>query len=143
MFVGDGPLATVLETKARRTDLEDRVRFVKGIEAEQREAAYVSADLFVLPTRAHQAWGLTVQQALAAGLPVLVSDRVGCRDDLVEEGKTGHVYPANQPDALAAGLLELAGDPQRRQRMAALATALARRFDAAAVAQTLADRILG
>jgi glycosyltransferase involved in cell wall biosynthesis len=54
---------------------------------------------------------------MACGLPAVVSDLVGCREDLIEEGKTGLSYPCGDPEALAACLAQMAGDPEASQRM--------------------------
>jgi glycosyltransferase involved in cell wall biosynthesis len=57
------------------------------------------ADVFVLPSR-HDGWGVVVNQAAAAGLPLLVSDAVGARVELVEEGLNGFIVPAGDATAL-------------------------------------------
>jgi glycosyltransferase involved in cell wall biosynthesis len=43
-------------------------------------------DIFVLPSKLHETWGLVVNEAMNFGLPVIVSDKVGCGEDLVERG---------------------------------------------------------
>jgi glycosyltransferase involved in cell wall biosynthesis len=56
---------------------------------------YAAADLLILPSRGHaETWGLCVNEAMASGLPVIVSSHVGCGPDLVEPGKTGWVFDA-------------------------------------------------
>ena len=64
---------------------------------------YRMADLFVLPSSG-ETWGLAVNEAMACGVPTLVSDRVGCASDLVDENVTGWVVEANDEDALGATL---------------------------------------
>jgi glycosyltransferase involved in cell wall biosynthesis len=64
--------------------------------------AYAAADLFVLPSR-REPWGFVVQEAQANGLPVVVSDMVGCGTDLVG-AETGFVFPAGDVSALRAVL---------------------------------------
>jgi glycosyltransferase involved in cell wall biosynthesis len=54
---------------------------------------------------------------MACGLPAVVSDLVGCREDLIIEGKTGLSYPCGDPGALAACLVRMAGDPEASRRM--------------------------
>ncbi len=48
-----------------------------------------------------ETWGLVVNEAMVCGLPVIVSDRVGCYPDLVNEGQTGFVFSFGDVDALA------------------------------------------
>ena len=66
---------------------------------------FAAADIFVLPSR-HDGWGVVVNEALGAGLPIIVSDRVGARD-LVENGCNGFVTTAGDIDSLASALLKL------------------------------------
>ena len=53
---------------------------------------FQTADIFVLPSR-HDGWGVVVNQAIGAGLPVICSDAVGAANDLIEQGKNGYVFP--------------------------------------------------
>jgi len=71
--------------------------------------AYVAADVLVLPSIS-ETWGLVVNEAMACGLPAVVSDAAGCAPDLIEAGKTGFTFPAGDPAQLAqrlASLLEM------------------------------------
>jgi len=81
---------------------------------EGRELAdlYATADVFVLPS-ASEAWGLVVNEAMQAGLPVLVSDRVGSRH-LIAPGVNGETFPCGDASALAAKLAPYVRDPRRR-----------------------------
>lgn len=84
---------------------------------------YRWADALVLPSR-FDSFGLVVLEALACGLPVIVSDRVGAKD-FVEDGVNGWIVPAGDAAALAGKLEALARDPAplRAMRPAALASA--------------------
>lgn len=50
------------------------------------------SDLFVIPTLEHEGWVIIVQEAVAAGLPVFVSSRVGAAVDFLEGEQTSHVF---------------------------------------------------
>jgi glycosyltransferase involved in cell wall biosynthesis len=50
------------------------------------------ADVFVLPSTVGETWGLVVNEAMNFELPLIVSDMVGCADDLVENGKNGFTF---------------------------------------------------
>ena len=70
-------------------------------------AEFAAADAFVLPSR-HDGWGVVVNQALAAGLPVIATEAVGAAELLSAPG-TGAVIPAGSADALTAALRRYAG----------------------------------
>jgi glycosyltransferase involved in cell wall biosynthesis len=50
------------------------------------EHVYAAADVFALASKAHETWGLVVNEAMNSGLPVVASAAVGCSRDLVHEG---------------------------------------------------------
>lgn len=61
---------------------------------------YYMSDLFILPS-INDAWGLVVNEAMAAKLPIIVSDGCGCSLDLVKEGENGYVYKGGDSEELA------------------------------------------
>ena len=62
---------------------------------------YSAVDCLVLPSSWSETWGLVINEALQFGMPVIVSDRVGCWRDLVIPAETGYVFPAGDAAALA------------------------------------------
>jgi glycosyltransferase involved in cell wall biosynthesis len=90
---------------------------------------YARADVFVLPS-VEDGWGLVTNEAMAAGLPVIVSDHAGSAE-IVRDGENGYVVPARNVDALAERLETLLRDPALRERMgrAARATVEARTWE--------------
>lgn len=68
------------------------------------------ADIFVLPSR-YDGWGVVVNQALGAGLPIVCSDAVGAAVDLVDQGINGAIVPAGDADALYRSLLVYVQSP--------------------------------
>lgn len=103
IFAGSGPLEGRLQARAagRRN-----VHFIGFQNQSRMPVVYRLGDFFVLPSRS-ETWGLAVNEAMACGRPVVVSDRVGCAPDLVREGKTGHVVPVGQVEALRSTLARL------------------------------------
>ena len=67
-------------------------------------AAYAAADCLALPSDWAETWGLVVNEALATGLPCVVSNRVGCAPDLITPGVTGEVFLFGNIQDLANGL---------------------------------------
>jgi glycosyltransferase involved in cell wall biosynthesis len=116
LLVGDGPLRRELEALVEEHRLE-RVRFAGNRLPAELPALWAAADVFALPSR-HEPWGVVVNEAMAAGLPVVLSDRVGAAADLLVDGRNGRLVEHGSAPALAAALRELHGDPALRRRMA-------------------------
>jgi glycosyltransferase involved in cell wall biosynthesis len=99
VIAGDGPSRTGLEAFAREQGLS-RVRFLGYVPYPQLPALYAAADLFLHPVQ-EERWGVSVAEALACGLPVVTSSRVGSARDLLVDGRNGFTYPAGDTAALA------------------------------------------
>jgi glycosyltransferase involved in cell wall biosynthesis len=100
LFLGDGPLRKELEAAQPGV----RKCFVGFRNQSELSRYYLAADLLCLPSRHSETWGLVVNEALHHGLPAVVSDRVGCRHDLITPGSTGEVFPCGDVSGLAAAL---------------------------------------
>jgi glycosyltransferase involved in cell wall biosynthesis len=100
VVVGDGPMRGDLEAEAARSP---RMHFAGFRNQSEIAAWYAAADVVVLPSQA-ETWGLVVNEAMACGLPAVVTETVGCAPDLIDEGRTGYVYPAGDVGALSARL---------------------------------------
>ncbi len=97
--IGDGLARLSLEALTRRLGLEDKINFVGTLpsaELQQRLPGYAFS---VVPSR-FDGWGMAVNESLQAGLPVLVSDRVGAAE-LVSASGAGAVYPMESVQKLA------------------------------------------
>jgi glycosyltransferase involved in cell wall biosynthesis len=112
LLVGDGPEERRLRALAET--LGASVTFTGLLENDELVRMYVAADVFVLASR-RETWGVVVNEAMAAGLPLVVSDQVGAGRDLVVAGRNGEVVPADDVDALASALRDLKADPARRE----------------------------
>lgn len=102
LMVGDGVLRPQCEALVREKDLS--VTFTGFLNQSEIIAAYVAADCLVLPSNARETWGLVVNEAMACGLPAIVSDQVGCAADMISTGETGDVFPYGDWGALAGKL---------------------------------------
>jgi len=116
VIVGNGPAISDLQQRAAQSPFAADVHFAghKGIR--ELPAYYAFAVCFVLPST-REPWGLVVNEAMAAGLPVIVSSRCGCAEDLVVPGKNGFIFDPAIPGALAQCLqqVEAVGHPQLEQ----------------------------
>lgn len=102
LYAGSGAILDRLKDAAR--NFGDSVVFSGFLNREELPQAYVASDVLVLPSDHRETWGLVVNEAMACGLPVVVSDNVGCAPDLVIEGQTGYVYPCRDIEALSKRL---------------------------------------
>ncbi len=103
----------------------DRVRFLGPLAGAELDAAYASADLLVLPSRA-ETYGMVVTEALARGIPVLATDVGGLPEALgrAPDGSVpGLLVPAGDAAALRAALQRWLGDAGLRERLRASAAA--------------------
>lgn len=96
LFVGDGIARAYVEESAR---LNANIHYAGRLVEIELIKAYHAADVLVLPSH-FEPWGLVVNEAMAAGLPVIVSDKVGCIDDLVHHQQTGLIFKAGCVDSL-------------------------------------------
>lgn len=113
LLVGEGSLSAEVAAAAAK---DARIRHLGRLSGTDLLSAYTMAEVFVLPSN-FEPWGLVVNEAMAAGLPVIATDRVGCIDDLVRVGVTGVVVPAECPDALADAMREFIQDPPALRRL--------------------------
>jgi glycosyltransferase involved in cell wall biosynthesis len=116
---GAGPLEESLREAAANSGLKSGVHFPGFLQYPDLPACYGLADAFVLPSTSDQ-WGLVVNEAMAAGLPVIVSSSCGCAPDLVRSGENGFIFDPSDATALAAMLAKVAHiEPERRKQMGA------------------------
>ncbi|MCR9248374.1 MAG: glycosyltransferase family 4 protein [bacterium] len=118
---------TYLNRCFQRLQPGDGVRYHGPYGLAELPARFATIDVLVAPALWHEAFGLTVREALAAGRPVLVS-RVGGLQDSVEDGQQGFVLPPGDVSAWTAAIQRLADDRELVTRLAAGARSRARSF---------------
>ena len=101
---GDGPFRGELEALVKQLELEDRVRFL-GNRRDVPELL-ADADVFIHLPEWEEGFGITVIEALAAGLPCVVNDR-GALPEIVEDRKSGYIVSAKTPENVPAVLEEI------------------------------------
>jgi glycosyltransferase involved in cell wall biosynthesis len=114
LLVGDGPERGPLEALVERHRLP--VRFLGFSPNDDLPALLAASDFFVLPSH-QEAWGIVVAEAMAAGLPVLLSDQVGAAYDLLQIGHNGYRFPAGSAAALGDALARCVRERSRLSEM--------------------------
>ena len=116
VFAGEGPQRVELEREIACLDITDRVRILGFVNDSQLPGTYKAADLFVLPSE-YDPCPLVIPEAMFSGLPVLLSDAVIGRLEMIDPGKSGYPYPCGNADALAALLSKVLGNPAFLERL--------------------------
>lgn len=116
LFAGAGELTDKL--KHRAAELNVPVYFTGFLNQSEIWKAYVPADGFVLPSTCGETWGLVTNEAMLFGLPVIVSDQVGCGPDLVIDDETGYVF-SDGVEGLADAMEKLFKNRDRAPAMGA------------------------
>ena len=116
-MVGTGEMEQELRALAESLAVENVV-FGGFVNQAELPGVYAASDVFVLPSD-NEPWGLVVNEVMCAGIPVVVSDEVGCVTDLVKDGVNGYHMKAGDVSSLAMAIEKLLTDEHRRKRMGA------------------------
>lgn len=111
LVVGDGPLRSQVE---RAQTGMAQIRYAGRVENKRLLEILGMADVLVLPSN-FEPWGLVVNEAMAAGLAVIASDRVGCVDDLVIDDVTGKVFAAGNRDEFKDAVIQMTDGSRAEQ----------------------------
>jgi glycosyltransferase involved in cell wall biosynthesis len=104
-IAGAGRLRQSLETQLRQ--VMDRVEFLGFVDWPDLPKVYACADILCVPSR-YDGWGLVVPEGLAAGLPVIATERMGAALEFIETRRNGWLIPAGDQHALLYALREAA-----------------------------------
>ncbi len=135
VLVGAGPQET--ELRARAQELNDVV-FAGFQQADAVSAYYGLASCLVLPSIS-ETWGLVVNEAMAAGLPVLLSHRCGCVPELVRPGLNGYIYDPLDTDDMARLMGVMSSRAVDVNKMGEESTRIVALYTPATWANTFAD----
>jgi glycosyltransferase involved in cell wall biosynthesis len=117
---GDGKLKPGLIALARSFGIEDHIHFVGFIPEEQLPFYYQMADIFVLPTKELEGFGLVTLEAMASGLPVLGTP-VGGTKEIIGNFDSSFLFKSPDPDSMVELIFEkyhlIKRDPQRWQEI--------------------------
>ena len=136
VFAGDGVSREELTQQAKQIGL-GTVCFPGFAQREELAGLYALAETLVLPTHSDP-WGLVVNEAMACGLPVVVSSVAGCTADLVEDGWNGYVVPPRDSGKLSVAIDSLLRQPELRRQMSVRSLERIRNYSPEACADGLA-----
>ena len=118
ILLGDGQQKDAV-VSALRPLLGSRLIMPGFVNQSELGKYFVAADAFILPS-SYETWGLVVNEAMQFGLPVIVSDKVGCHRDLVLPGATGKIFPSGNADVLSNIMGEFMSSPEKAARLGEL-----------------------
>ena len=136
VFVGDGPLRKSLETQASESANPDHIQFAGGHPWFKVPEWLAKSDILVLPSLS-EPWGLVVNEAMVCGMPVIVSTKCGCADDLLKNGVNGFSFNPESRDELKNALLFFINHPDKIDIMGAQSESLVRPFQSKNVAREM------
>lgn len=116
LVVGHGDTQALL--RAAGPALASRIHVLGPLSDEGKAAVLASVDVLCVPALGGESFGIVLTEAMAAGTPVVASD-LDAFSRVLDDGKAGVLVPAGSPEALAAALGGLLGDPARRSALAA------------------------
>jgi glycosyltransferase involved in cell wall biosynthesis len=112
ILVGEGPYMQELQSELSN---DKKVTFIGYLKGEDLSHSYASSDVFIFPS-ATDTFGKVVLEAQASGLPVIVTDQGGPKENMIQ-GKTGYIVPGNDVAAFVSRVLELYNDRDLLRRM--------------------------
>ena len=128
VLLGDGPLKSELRDLISDLDLQDCVLLPGFQQYGELPRYYAGANAFVHASTTEQ-WGLVVNEAMASGLPLIVSNRCGCAPDLVREGVNGFAFDPTDQEQLSDCLHRMASlSCEERERFGAASVEIVSRF---------------
>jgi glycosyltransferase involved in cell wall biosynthesis len=136
VLLGDGPLKAPLLEERARLGLGEDVLMPGFKQYSELPSYYGLAGAFVLPS-VSETWGLVINEAMAAELPVLVSDYCGCARDLVIPGKNGFTFHPHDTRGLAQRMLQFAGGSCDLSSMGRHSRELIERWSPESLAETM------
>jgi glycosyltransferase involved in cell wall biosynthesis len=116
VILGEGPLRPILRAQLSTLNLHDSVLLLGFKQYAELPLYYGLASAFIHASTTEQ-WGLVVNEAMASGLPVLVSNRCGCAQDLVKEGFNGFTFDPFNVEELANLMFRLSHSTGASARM--------------------------
>jgi glycosyltransferase involved in cell wall biosynthesis len=138
VVLGDGALRGELEQRVAALKLGTRVLMPGFKQYPELPLYYGLAQAFILASTT-EPWGLVVNEAMASGLPVLVSERCGCARDLVQAGENGYTFDPRDVNTLAGLMARLAENEDRRRAMGQASASLIEAWSPDVFAANLID----
>ena len=140
VYAGDGVAREELKRRAKGVN-PGNVCFPGFAQREDLAGLYGLAEALVLPTHSDP-WGLVVNEAMACGLPIIVTSVAGCSADLVDDGWNGYVVPPGDPEKLSMAIQSILLEPELQVQMRARSLERIRNYSPETCADGLAAAMI-
>lgn len=140
VLCGDGYLRSQLEQQIKNLSLNEFIHLPGFLQQDELLPYFAHASCFVHAST-HEQWGLVVNEAMAAGLPVIVSNRCGCFEDLVIEGVNGFGFDPENSQELTSLMLKIGSEEIDCEKMGQAALKHIQKFSPEYFAQGLTQAV--
>ncbi len=139
LLVGYGSLKEDLEKRIDNQNIND-VFFINHVEPKDMAKIYSLATLFILPSL-EETWGLVINEAMAVGLPIVTTDKVGSSVDLVKPGYNGFIVPSADSKALKDSIYKIIKDDTLIKKMSGESKKIIKNFSPELAARQFVNAI--
>lgn len=140
ILCGDGEIRSQIERQISQLSLQDAVHLPGFLQQNELLPYFAHASCFVHPSF-KETWGLVINEAMAAGLPILVSNRCGCFEDLVIEGVNGFGFDPENTSQLTNLMLKISSPECDREKMGKAALKHIQKFSPDYFAESLVKAV--
>ena len=143
IFVGSGPQENELKRIVSQSSTPEACRFVGFVNQKEIVDFYFAADYFVLPSE-YEALGVSAVEAAASGLPLILSDQVGCigPTSAARVGENALVFPQGNVNALKDCIIKLMESPEEAQKMGEASREIAKTQNISVAAAAIEKAVL-
>jgi glycosyltransferase involved in cell wall biosynthesis len=139
LFLGSGSLGKVLKAKAKGIK---NIHFIDFENQSNIPVIYQACDLFCLPSKGPgETWGLAVNEAMACGKAILVSDKAGCAIDLVEKDINGEIFKSENINDLITSLNKLITSKDMLRTFGANSSELIKNWTFTKIAEAIENKL--
>ncbi|MGE6220843.1 glycosyltransferase family 4 protein [Nubsella zeaxanthinifaciens] len=147
LFIGNGVLEKDLKLHADQFNqhfpsTQRSIHFIDFQNQTQMPLAYQACDIFCLPSQGPgETWGLAVNEAMAAGKAIIVSDKVGCAKDLVKANSNGYIFKSGDKQDLVEKILLMIASKEKMITMGQNSSKLIQDWSFKKIADTLSEQL--
>lgn len=138
LFVGDGPAKEKLSKISGKYLESQSIEFAGGHPWYKVPAWLAKSDVLILPSKS-EPWGLVVNEAMVCGMPVIVSEKCGCAEDLVRSGINGFLFNPESQSDLETALKFFIENPEKIDSMGNESIKLIKPFSSKTVAKAMVN----